>query len=275
MRSVQQMQQHPETDPNAGTARPSGLRLNASNEVSNMSQPANPLFYGKPELLTPDRHKTMGLSSDNSFAFAAKAVSIPLNAVEVPVAHAYPVVFASVAPYMPLAVTGLRQNENLFVDASGAWREGVYIPAYARRYPFALARRPGGDQFTLCIDGDSPRLIEDGGQALFDGKEPSELTKNALQFCVAFEQEMEATRKLMEVIHATNILVPNQATVNLPSGASLALTDFLVIDEQKLAALSDAVFAKLRAANALPLIYGHLASRALWRDLLQRLRPAA
>ena len=83
-----------------------------------MSQPTaatNPLFYGKPELLMADRHEKMGLSPDNSFTFAAKAISIPLNAVEIPVAHAYPIVFANVAPYIPLAITGLRQDENLFV----------------------------------------------------------------------------------------------------------------------------------------------------------------
>lgn len=241
-----------------------------------MSQPttANPLFYGKPELLTADRHGALGLSSDNSCAFAAKAISIPLSAVEVPAAHAYPIVFANVAPYMPLAITGLRQDENLFVDASGAWCAHTYIPAYVRRYPFALARHPGGEQFTLCIDGESPRLMKAGGQALFAGAEPTELTRNALQFCVGFEQEIEATRKLMAVIHATNIMVPNQATVNLPSGSTLALTDFLVIDEAKLAALPDTIFSKLRAANALPLIYGHLASRVLWGELLQRMRPA-
>jgi hypothetical protein len=241
-----------------------------------MSQPtaaANPLFYGKPEVLMADRHAKLGLSPDGAFTFAAKAISIPLNAVEIPVAHAYPIVFANVAPYMPLAVTGLRQDENLFVDAAGAWRENTYVPAYVRRYPFALARHPNGDQVTLCVDGESPRLTKDGGQPLFDGKEATDTTKSALQFCIAFEQEMEATRKLMEIIHATNILVPNQATVNLPSGNTLALTDFLVIDEAKLAALPDSVFAKLRAANALPVIYGHLASRVLWAELLQRLRP--
>jgi len=243
-----------------------------------MSQPTaatNPLFYGKPELLMADRHEKMGLSPDNSFTFAAKAISIPLNAVEIPVAHAYPIVFANVAPYIPLAITGLRQDENLFVEASGAWRANTYIPAYVRRYPFALARHPEGDQFTLCVDGDSPRLVKNGGQPLFAGKEASELTKNALQFCVAFEQEMDATRKLMEIVHATNILVPNQATVNLPSGNTLALTDFLVVDEAKLAALPDAVFLQLRAANALPLLYAHLASRVLWGELLQMMRPAA
>jgi len=239
-----------------------------------MSQPApNPLFYGRPELLTAERHGKLALARDNSFAFAAKAVSIPLNAVEIQAAHSYPIVFANAAPYVPLAITGLRRDENLFVDAAGAWSRGAYIPAYVRRYPFALVRHPDGEQLTLCIDAESRRLTKDG-QPLFDGTTPSDVTKNALQFALAFEQEMEATRKLMEVIRATNILVPNKATVNLPSGSMLALTDFLVVDEAKLAALSDAVFTKLRAANALPLIYGHLASRVLWGELLERLRRA-
>ena len=59
-----------------------------------------------------------------------------------------------------------------------------------------------------------------------------------------------------------------------PTGSSLALTDFMVVDEAKLAALSDEEFLKLRTAGALPLIYGHLASRATWSMLVQRLGAA-
>ncbi len=238
------------------------------------AKPANPLFYKAPEALMADRHGGLGLAPENSYAFAAQAVAIPLNTVEIAAARDYPVVFADAAPYMPLAVTGLRQGENLFVEKDGSWRAGAYVPAYVRRYPFALAKQEKAGNFTLCIDVESPRFVPKGGQPLFDGADASELTKNAMQFCVAFEQEMETTRRIMEVVHAADVLVPNQATVNRPSGSSLSLTDFLVVDEAKLAALSDEAFLRLRAAGALPLIYGHLASRASWPALLQRLGPA-
>jgi hypothetical protein len=242
-----------------------------SGQTTAAQPPPQPLFYKKPEPLTAAAHGKLALSERQDFSFAADAISIPLNAVEVPVAHAYPVVFGTVAPYLPLAVTGLAQGKNLFVEKDGSWRIGTYIPAYVRRYPFALARQEKPGNFTLCIDAMSSRLGTKEGKRLFDGADASEITKNAMQFCMAFEQEMEATRRIMEIVHVTNILVPNQATVTRPNGSSLALTDFLVVDEAKFSALSDAVFLKLRAAGALPLIYGHLASRAVWPELVQRL----
>ena len=39
----------------------------------------------------------------------------------------------------PVALLGLKKNQNLFVDKSGKWNAD-YIPAYARRYPFCMAR---------------------------------------------------------------------------------------------------------------------------------------
>src|SRR3546814_17461453 len=49
----------------------------------------------------------------------------------------------------------LRQNENLFVDASGQWAPDTYIPAFVRRYLFVLAEKPAakeGDDFTVFLD---------------------------------------------------------------------------------------------------------------------------
>ena len=56
----------------------------------------------------------------------------------------------------------------------------------------------------------------------------------------------------------------------MPSGTTLSLTDFFVIDEKKFAELPDAEFLELRHAGALPLIYGHFVSRLVWQDLVRR-----
>ena len=56
---------------------------------------------------------------------------------------------------MPLAVVGLQDEVNLFVDEGGAWAENTYVPAYLRTHPFALART-GGDRVALVLDRDGP-----------------------------------------------------------------------------------------------------------------------
>jgi hypothetical protein len=237
--------------------------------MSQPTAPAQPLFYRKPEPLSADRHGKLVLAIENTFAFAKEAVAIPLNAVEISAARSYPVVFANTAPWLPLAVMGLRQNENMFVEKDGSWRDGSYVPAYVRRYPFALARQQEQGPYTLCIDSESKRLVKKGGQPLFDGAKATEVIRSAMQFCIAFEQEMDATKRIVEQIHSKGLLVPNQATVTLPSGTTLSLTDFFVIDEKKFAELPDADFLELRGAGALPLIYGHFLSRLAWQGLLR------
>ena len=130
--------------------------------------------------------------------------------MEISAARSYPVVFSNTAPWLPLAVTGLRQNENMFVEKDGSWRDGSYVPAYVRRYPFALARQQEQGPYTLCINSESKRLVKKGGQPLFDGAKATEVVRNAMQLCIAFEQEMDATRKIMEKFIARGYSSPTR-----------------------------------------------------------------
>src|SRR4051794_24220509 len=109
-------------------------------EAQPAQAPANselPLFYKNPQPLEPVRHAKAGLSpkSDFSFATITNAVAITLPEFS-SAAFNYPIVFSITTPVVPFAVLGIRDNENLFVNAQGVWRENAYVPAYIRRYPF-------------------------------------------------------------------------------------------------------------------------------------------
>ena len=237
------------------------------------TQTALPLFYQRPEALQPDRHATLGLDQTPDFGFAAKAISIPISAAEAPlVARHYPIVFATGGEFLPLAVVGLNSHENLFINASGAWDEGLYVPAYVRRYPFIFASdEPEKERLTLCVDRAAGRVVEDGGEALFTDGKPSKVTASALEFCLAFEREIAATRRIVELLRKHELLTENQATLTLPSGSKIALKDFLVIDVAAVEKLSDEVFGELRHQSALPLIFAQVMARAGWADLSRRL----
>ena len=232
-----------------------------------------PLFYERPEALQPDRHATLGLDQSPHFGFAAKAISIPISAAEAPlVARHYPIVFATGGESLPLAVVGLNSRENLFVDAAGVWEEGLYVPAYVRRYPFIFASgEPEKERLTLCVDRSAGRVVENGGEAFFTDGKPSKVTNGALEFCLAFEREIVATRRIVELLRKLELLTENQATLTLPSGSKIALKDFLVIDVAAVEKLSDEVFAELRHQSALPLIFAQVSARAGWGDLTRRL----
>ena len=79
-----------------------------------------PLFYAKPTLLDSSVHDKVGLAKDQTFAFAGNANAIPVNLVEFPqIAHYYPIAFARDAVATPVAIVGVRDNENLFVNDKG------------------------------------------------------------------------------------------------------------------------------------------------------------
>src|ERR1700716_1166808 len=88
-------------------------------------------------------HRVPLLGTREVPGFAQRSNAIPISHTEFQlVAREYPIVFTSGddgKTFAPVAVLGLTAGENLFF-AGGAWKDGVYVPAYARRYPFCMAK---------------------------------------------------------------------------------------------------------------------------------------
>ncbi|RWC54702.1 SapC family protein [Mesorhizobium sp.] len=240
---------------------------------------AMPLFYSKPEALNPARHGSLGLTARADFGFARSAHAIPVAASEMPAAmRSYPIVFIGPAK-SPVIITGVRQNENLFVDADGKWTGPHYIPAYVRRYPFIMAEDPKAPgRLTLCVDRASDRVVDqllapfrdEKILPFFTGNEPTEATKQALAFCNQFQIDFNATRAMIERIDAHGLFATRQSKVTLEGGEILNLTDFQVIDEPAFNKLSDEAFLDLRKSGALGLLYCHLASTNSWTSLVHQ-----
>ena len=230
-----------------------------------------PIFYSQPEVLDSTRHEGLELKPVTSYEFTASVNAIPITAAEFPAASRdYPIVFTAGNNPGAVAIVGLRKDENLMLEARGKWRAGTYVPAYVRRYPFIFLRSDGGDQYALCIDRACKQLSKGKKNLLFNGAEMGDLTKNALEFCKAFQQQHMATEKLIEVLKEHDLLMPNQGRFNLPDGRSLAITDFMTVDEKKFNELADKAFLQIRKAGVLPALYCHLVSMGAWQRLVER-----
>lgn len=238
-----------------------------------------PIFYSQPEVLDSTRHEGLELKPVSTYEFTAGVNAIPVTAAEFPAASRdYPIVFTAGSNPGAVAIVGLRKDENLMLEAKGKWRAGTYIPAYVRRYPFIFLRSDGGDQYALCVDRGCKQLVKGKKNLLFNGTEMGDLTKNALEFCKAFQQQHMATEKVIEVLKQHDLLMPNQGRFNLPDGRSLAITDFMTVDEKKFNELPGEAFLKIRDSGALPTIYCHLVSMGAWQRLVERfsaLKPKA
>jgi len=254
------------------TSKPPDSEPNEAGTTAAPAESALPLFYRAPHPVTKERHGNQAIRRDANFGFAARANSVPLNAAEFPLAaRHYPILFTGGEPAIGIALLGLRDNQNLFVGADGAWETGAYIPAYIRRYPFIFMAGEEDGRYILCLD-ENPELLtaEDDGQKLFAEGEPTEVTTRALDFCKAYQQQSDYTRKLGGLLAQHGLLTANRANVTLKSGESLALGGFRMVDAKALDALDDAAFLELRRAGALPLIYAQLFSTANWAALVAR-----
>ena len=232
-----------------------------------------PLFYNAPRPLEAARHAKIALADNISAKFSANANAIPLNIVEFAVAaRHYPLVFSDSAPFLPVAITGLRTGTNVFLDADGEqWARGCYVPAYVRRYPFILMENSEQQQFMLCVDEESGFLTEDGDRTLFgsDAK-PTQITNKALEFCRVYQEQFEATQRFVTELVERGLLTNNSAEIRVSDDRTIQMQGFRVIDREKFEALPNDVFLEWRTKNWLPITYAHMTSLSNWSSVLQR-----
>lgn len=228
-----------------------------------------PLFYKDPAPLDAKRHAKLSLKKDFGFGFAKEVNAVPVNLIELPqVCHFYPIAFSPDAAATPVAITGLRDGENLFVHKDGSWEKHCYIPAYVRRYPFIFSEMPDSDQLTLCVDMDKNVVEENGEQPFFDAEgQPSALAKNALEFCKSYHAAAQKTLEFSKLLLSHDLLVEREAQINVPGNKRINFSGFKIIDEKKLESLGDKEFLELRKSGFLPFIYAHLFSGAQWQRL--------
>jgi len=232
------------------------------------------LIYDSVVPLSAGRHLDASVETGGSYEFSDKVNSVPLMAVEFPLAASeYAIVFAgsSESP-MPAVILGIRDTENLFVDKGKAW-DAKYIPAFVRRYPFVFAASADGQRLTLCIDEEFSGFNRDGrGQKLFEetGK-PSVYVDTVLKFLQEYQAQFVRTQALCKKIRELDLLEPMQAQVEMAGGAKLALGGFMAVNRQRLKALPAETLAALAKSDDLELLYLHLQSMRNFFALRDRL----
>jgi hypothetical protein len=230
-------------------------------------------LFERPELLSRQQHGDLGVdAAPKPFEFCAKVRAIPLTVSEISEASkSYPVVFMSKENPVPLAILGLGEDLNLFVDEKGNWDASTYVPGYLRRYPFALAGEQGGERMALVIDTAYAGVSKTAGRKLFAGSELSDFSKQAMEFTKTYEEDRRLTEQVMNHLKKFDI-IESQTAQYTPSGATEArpFAQYFGVDEKKLNALSDEQYLELRRMNVLPVLYSQLISLANWRQIISR-----
>lgn len=235
-----------------------------------------PPLYRRPEVLRLDRHGKAGLRPLSGYGFAAGLTAVPLNVAEFGrAAVSFPIVFGGRETLSPVAIVGVRREQNLFVHPDGAWEPDTHVPAYLARFPYILTRAEDDpDRVLLCIEAESDRIApeaaaEEGAAPFFEGSEPAAEAKRGLQLCLDWQRQAQVTEAAVKALREAEVLVPREGRVDLPGGETLRLTDFHVVDEAALNKLPDEAFLKLRATGALAAAYCQLASQQTWPRLIR------
>lgn len=245
---------------------------------------AEVLFYERPVPLNRTEHKDLRLKSVPNLKFAMNAHSVPLTGAEFFIAaRDLVIVFAGndVADAGPVALLGLRQDENLYIGADGLWAQNTYIPAFVRRYPFVLAEKPAGqegDDFTVFLDERYEGFNTAEGERLFkeDGTD-TELLTNAVGFLGDFQQNVARTRWFMQQLNKHDLLESRNIRLQKESkdgeeGKSINLNGLFVINEQKLCALDEKTAHEFVREGVYGWAYAHLLSLTNIDRLAQRLQ---
>lgn len=227
------------------------------------------LFYGQVRPLATQLHAALKIGAGSRLKFAGATNSIPLAADEFYVAQAhYPIVFAGGAQPMPVIVVGMQNGRNLFVTENGGWRADAYVPAYVRRYPFALATLDGRPELVMAIDEGSDMLSQTEGAPLFEDGQPTAILQRAQQFCIAFQRQFDLAQQFAAAAAAAGLLVEKQVEVRSANRPTpFVFSGFRIIDEARFNAMPDSVYLDWRKRGWNALAFAHLMSLQRWRAL--------
>jgi hypothetical protein len=229
------------------------------------------LFYRQLEPLSIERHKQLGVSQVmNPFSFLADTHLVPLTVDEFGLAAVcYPIIFDTESK-SPLAVMGLRPGMNVFLGADGSLDPEVYLPAFARRYPFLpivagqqqqQQQAQENDRVLVCIDRSAKMINAKPEQPFFEGDKPSRFTEDAIKFCREFDVLGRRTAEFINLVkehdlfETTPLALPRAKPDGTPD-EPVKVGEYLRISEKRL--------------NELPTDNAHLLSLGLWPKILSR-----
>lgn len=230
------------------------------------------LLYRQPEMLSREQHAGLGISAIAApHGHTRDVQAVPVTVTEfVTAAKNFPIVFASVEQPVPLAILGVVEKSNLFIDEAGNWDSVTYVPAYIRCYPFALAQH-GDDQLAMVIDRSAEAINDQPERPFFDGDEVSTYVNQMTEFCARYQQERKRTEAFCQRLVELDLLTAQHVSYTpLGETEQQTLASYVSIDANKLTDLDAEVIHDLHKTGQLAAIYAQVNSMENWNMLLAR-----
>ena len=237
-------------------------------------KPDLPLFYSDFEYADAFEHDGTRLKYSDDFNHVPRCNALPITLNEIADAsRCYPIVFSTGPGPIPLALVGLQEGVNAFLNKEGYFCDEAYVPAYVRRYPFLLvANGAHSEEFALAFDPTCTLINRQEGEPLFENGCASTTTESILNFCKQFEWDTSGPGHFGPLARY-DLLVDSEMLVDL-DGDRWTFGGFRMISERKLKSLSADVIAGMSRIGFLPMLYQHLQSLNNFKQLFTLHRKA-
>lgn len=228
-------------------------------------------LYTEPALLNKEEHGSLGLSKpERPFDFAKSIKGTPVVVSEIQSAQKhYPVVFSDFENPVLVAIVGITEEHNLFVDGSGNWETASYIPSYLRCHPFAFARR-SEDEYAVVIDRAADVITESPEFPFFDGEQLSPAVQARVDFCGQYNEDRMRTIDFCKRVKGLGLLTGQRVAQTLSNGEEVKVADYVTIDARKLTELDKDTLQELHKDGSLAAIFAQIFSLENWNRLMAR-----
>lgn len=227
------------------------------------------MIYQEPVALNRKIHQNLRLKKAENLDFAKDINSVPVAGIEFfEASRELPILFSKddKGEYVPLALLSLRVKGHNLGDNWG----DVYMPAFVRRYPFALT-----NDGTVIFDAGAPHLQEDAGDPLFqeDGKN-TEVLDNIIGFLHHMDRHYKMTQEYCRACAEHEFFMPFNKQVMIEQNKAMRMDSLFVIDDKKLSELPDEEITDWFRKGWLAWSYAHLHSLGALGRLVRRERRA-
>jgi SapC len=228
------------------------------------------------ELLNNDRHRDLRVATGHSARYGDALMSALTFPPEFRrIQKHYPILFrkdAETGKFLPLALFGFTEGENLFLDDDG-W-DASYVPVMIRRQPFLIgfqASGSGGEREpVVSIDVENPRVGAEGEPLFLPHGGRAPLLERAMGMLEAIHRGHSLGSDFVDALLAHSLLEPVTLEITLDDRSSNQLLGFYTINEETLRKLPAEAVQGLHARGLLEAVYMVLASLENVGELVRR-----
>jgi SapC len=211
--------------------------------------------------LNVEQHKSLGYTEKYGAEYGHQVGAVMILPNEFAKAQReYPILFrknSETGRFFPVALLGLEENENLFLDEKSTWSTR-YIPHAMKQGPFIIGLQQQGTEQKLIVyvDVNDSRIQQNTTAALFNADGTGSTTLNEIRdVLLARHEGSERLESMIEAFLKYDLLERVIIEIDLTNGATINFDAGYTVHIEKLFALENDAVVELHKSGFLSLAY--------------------